>query len=60
VTRSEAAAVTLLANVSSVMIYSREEEIDKQELVGEDSDPGGEIKPEKQAHFTDFECKVEK
>jgi hypothetical protein len=42
VTCSEAAAVTLLANVSSVMIYSCEEEIDKQELVGEESDPGGE------------------
>jgi hypothetical protein len=41
------------------MIYSREEETDKQELVGEDSDPAGEIKPEKQTHFTDFECKVE-
>jgi hypothetical protein len=23
------------------------------------SDSGGEIKPEKQAHFTDFECKIE-
>jgi hypothetical protein len=54
VTCCEVVSGTFLANVSSVM-----NKLTSRSLLGKFQTNGGEIKAEKDAYFTDFECKVE-